>query len=122
MTIAIWVAGILLGAAATTIVAWVGLVWWFGDRDLFKKQYPTHRAGDEPEPVFPAPSLVIPANLFPRDHQPLDSGGGFHGPPSVAPAAGLQDSETSGLQSTARGRGDGHPAAGVGATDLRTGG
>jgi hypothetical protein len=68
--VAVWVAGVLLGAAAATVAAWVGLVWWFGDRDLFARQYPTHRAGDEPEPKFVSPNLRIPPNLFPDGRGP----------------------------------------------------
>ena len=60
---AVWTVGVLLGAAAMTGTGLLLARWWFG-ADLFKKQYPAHRAGDEPEPRFPEPSTRIPANLF----------------------------------------------------------
>ena len=84
--VAVWTAGLLLGAGAATLTAWLGLVWWFGDRDLFKRQYPAHRAGDEPEPRFPEPSLRIPPNLFSRGAQVINTTGLPDGytPPSAS--------------------------------------
>lgn len=123
MSIVIWVVGGLLGAATTVIVAWVGACWWFGDRDLFKQQNPTHRAGGEPateEPWSVTPALVIPPNLFPRGHQHHDSGDGRDSDPrrGAAPSP-VKDSETTGLHHVARGRGEGHPSGdGTRPTDI----
>jgi hypothetical protein len=97
----VWIAGGILGAAVAAVAFWLGACWWFGDRDLFKgvftKQEAAHRAGDEKtEPEFVAPSLIIPANLFPPRHPPMNSGDRRgSAPPTDHPALSpVEDSET----------------------------